>query len=268
MARPYVHTPYELTPRAAISAHRRGESDAPTDSGELSADDLLRALLGHPSWRVPTEVRDGRDAIGVLVRPDGGRILELFSDDQALATFSEREPDHAPSQWRALPGYSIFAHADDAFTHRVNIDVYSEHAFRYQHDQLPLLRAWSHVVMAELALYDPERFANPFAVLRRVPEWRLLLRVDGEQRDWVFAPDRHGRSLAAVFTASDTIDAFIDAVGDQLDGTLEIVTQTGDELFGALQQLPIDGLVVNPLGPLPPRALSIGVAEQVLRTAP
>ena len=261
MPRPYQQTPYELSPRDAILAHQR-------EKDPLSADDLLRALLGHPGWRVPTETEGGRDTLGVLVRPDGGRILELFSDDDALATFSAREPDSETTQWRALPGYSIFAQADDDLAHRVNIDVHSEHTFRYQHDQLPLLRAWSHVVMAELAAYEPERFANPFAVLRRVPEWRLLLRLDGADRDWVFAPDNHDRSLAAIFTASDTIDAFIDAVGDQLEGELEIVTQTGEELFGALRALPIDGIVINPLGHLPARALSIGVAEQVMRTAP
>ncbi len=251
--------PYDLAPRAAFEAYRE-ES--------LTENDLLRVITGHRAWRVVAETSDdGRAALGVIVQESGGRILELFSDDAAVDTFVDTQGDGVRPVLREMDGPTLFSAMPDDLAHRINLDVGSQHAFRYKADQIPLLRAWADVATVELALLDPERFANPFAVLRR-GTYRVLIRTLGDERDWVMAPDAHDRLLAAVFTADDTVDAFIAEVERELDGELEIVSQPGTDLFRALRELPVDGVVFNPLTHLRPVALSAAVFGKVLETAP
>jgi hypothetical protein len=251
--------PYDLTPREAFAAYR---DDA------LSENDLLRAITGHAAWRVMAETTpDGRDALGVIVQERGGRLLELFSDAEAVATFVATQGDGVEPVLREVDGPTLFSRLPDDIAHRINLDLGSTHAFRYKGEQIPLLRAWAEVATVELALLAPDRFANPFAVLRRGESYRILIRKLGDERDWVMAPDAHDRTLAAVFTADDTIDAFIAQVESELEGTLEIVTQSGTDLFRAVDALDVDGIVFNPLSHLRPVALSAAVASKVLETA-
>ncbi|MFT6628785.1 MAG: hypothetical protein ACJA1R_002059 [Flavobacteriales bacterium] len=252
-----VTRPHELAPRAAIAQYQ---------DKSLSEGDLLRAIMSHPTWTFASTEKDGRPALGVLVREDGGRVLELFSDDDALGVFRATHNEQHET-WHALEGHLLFAALGEQDAHRINLDPASEHAFRYQFDQLGLLRAWANVAAVELALLAPERFANPFAVLRRFAEYHVLLRLDGENRDWVLAPDQHERMLAAVFTAPDTADEFVTAMSEHIDGELVLDMVSGEDLFRSLQQYQFDGVVMNPLSHLPPVALSTAVAEKVLATA-
>jgi hypothetical protein len=119
-------------------------------------------------------------------------------------------------------------------------------------------------VSVERALAAPERLPNPLAVLKRFDGFNVVIRQSGPDRDLVMAPDSEGRLLAAVFTAEDTVDEFIKEVADDLGGGLEIVRMSGQALFEWLQQIPLDGIVFNPLTHVPPIALSAAIGERIL----
>ena len=67
-------------------------------------------------------------------------------------------------------------------------------------------------------------------------------------------PDNQNRSLAAVFTAPDCLQAFQEASQGKL-GELKIDEVQGAKLFSDLNLLPLDGLVFNCYGPVQAQAI-------------
>lgn len=234
-------------------------------AGHLTDGDLYRTIMAHPTWAVVAEESThGELRLGVLATPNGGRILELFSSEEALATFCDAEGEKRPSRMLQLSGFQLFSTLADESVHRINLDLHSPHATHFLVDQIPLLRAWAEVVTVELALASPDRLSNPFGVLRRFDGFNVVVRQSGPHKDLVMAPDAGGRSLAAVFTAEDTVDEFIKEVADELGGALEIERLSGQKLFEWFAQIPLDGIVFNPLTHLPPIAVAASIGERVL----
>lgn len=237
-------------------------------TGHLSDGDLYRTIMAHPSWAVVAEEgADGELRLGLLATPAGGRILELFSTEEAVDRFAEAEDVPRPSRMLKLSGFQLFSTLGDDSVHRINLDLHSPHATHFFIDQIPLLRAWAEVVTVELALASPDRLPNPFAVLRRFDGFNVVVRQSGPHKDLVMAPDGAGRNLAAVFTAEDTVDEFIKEVADDLGGALEIERLSGQKLFEWFAQIPLDGIVFNPLTHLPPIAVAASIGERVLEHA-
>jgi hypothetical protein len=239
-------------------------------AGELSDADLYRTIMAWPQWLVARDPEDPGDAgvrLAILRDPQGFGAMEIFSDQAALDAFVEREDTHLPGRVAEVPGYRIFGHPQVAALHRVNLDMHSPHATHFYEQQLPMLGAWARITEVELALTVPDRFGDPVDVIRRFDEYRVLVQRDGGSRGLVMAPDSRGRSLAAIFTADDLIDAFVAEVEGDLEGALEIEHKTGVELFGELAPLGLDGVVFNPLTHLPPVALR-GEILRVLATPP
>ncbi|MFT6395944.1 MAG: hypothetical protein ACJAYU_000686 [Bradymonadia bacterium] len=232
---------------------------------DLSDADLYRTIMAHSSWAVVAEEAEGHAMrLGVVATPNGGRILELFSSEKALELFCVTEEEERPAKMLQLAGFQLFSTLEDGAVHRINLDLHSPHATHFLVDQIPLLRAWAEVVSVEIALAAPERLPNPLAVLKRFDGFNVVIRQSGPDRDLVMAPDSEGRLLAAVFTAEDTVDEFIKEVADDLGGGLEIVRMSGQALFEWLQQIPLDGIVFNPLTHVPPIALSAAIGERIL----
>jgi len=221
--------------------------------------------MAHPTWAVVAEEEGhGQLKLGVLRKPNGGRIMEIFSSEETLDRFCETESEERPKKMLQLAGFQLFSTLADEAVHRINLDLHSPHATHFLVDQIPLLRAWAEVSTAEMALAAPDRLSNPFAVLRRFDGFNVVVRQSGPDRDLVMAPDPEGRMLAAVFTAEDTVDEFIREVADDLGGALEIERLSGQALFEWFQQIPLDGIVFNPLTHLPPIAVSAAIGDRVL----
>jgi hypothetical protein len=234
-------------------------------AGDLSDADLYRTIMAHPTWAVVAEKGDpGELKLGVLRKPNGGRILELFSSEETLDRFSSTEDEDRPARMLQLAGFQLFSTLADEAVHRINLDLHSPHATHFLIDQIPLLRAWAEVVTVEIALSAPDRLPNPFAVLRRFDGFNVVVRQSGPDRDLVMAPDPEGRMLAAVFTAEDTVDEFIRDVADELGGALEIERLSGQALFEWFAQIPLDGIVFNPLTHLPPIGVAASIGERIL----
>jgi hypothetical protein len=233
--------------------------------GHLSDADLYRTIMAHPTWAlIADEGTHGQLMLGVLKTPNGGRILELFSSDECLDRFCETEGEGRPPRMLQLAGFQLFSTLADESVHRINLDLHSPHATHFLVNQIPLLRAWAEVVTAEIALSSPDRLPNPFAVLRRFDGFNVVVRESGPDRDLVMAPDPDGRTLAAVFTAEDTVDEFIREVADELGGALQVERLSGRALFEWFAQIPLDGIVFNPLTHLPPIGVSATIGARIL----
>jgi hypothetical protein len=83
------------------------------------------------------------------------------------------------------------------------------------------------------------------------------------------APDNQGRALAAIFTAEDGFEAFVQALAETADiGRLRSVEIPGPVLFAQLAQMSLDGLVFNCSGPVPPVAFALPFAQVMLEASP
>ncbi len=252
------HTParpctFGLAPRAAAALAR---------DGALDGDGLLRSIMSHARWLVPGDGDYGPRRVAVLSTPEGGRIVEIFSDDEALSAFARREGSR-PDVFE-LPGHALFGALAATSVDRIKIDVHEGHHFSYGRDQLPLLAAWAERVRTEVALYEPDRVHDPLRVLWQHPEYLVPVHhVEGDA-ELVFAPDDDERALAALFTADDVATEFVEAMTPWVEGELELVRQKGEAVFRMLGALDIDGVVFNPFTSLPARALDAAVIPRIL----
>ena len=76
------------------------------------------------------------------------------------------------------------------------------------------------------------------------------------------APDQQQRALVAIFTAEDTAQRFLQAVGDRL-GKIHMDLIDGEKLFTQLNLLPLEGLVFNCYGPVATLALNKETIHQL-----
>ncbi|MBN1954246.1 MAG: hypothetical protein JW900_04260 [Anaerolineae bacterium] len=146
----------------------------------------------------------------------------------------------------------------------VNVNPFTALAIHYKQHQLPMLLRWAKAVELELALHDPAMADQLFALLRDFAHYQIVLRQVGEGYQMVLAPDDQGRRLAAVFTADDTLDAFMAWAAPQFDFQPLILTLGGRDLFAQLRNAPVDGVVFDCKGPVPPRAFARELAEHIL----
>lgn len=249
-----------LTPRAAATLAL---------DGRLDGDALLRAVVSWPHWRVRGVERAGDTSrVPVLVTPDGYRVLECFSDEDALRDFEER-PDVAPLEGlgdvTVFRGDVLFGALSSRDVMRVSIDQHSPHGLSYQGPRVDELARWAAIARAEAALLDPDRVPDAVRVLVEFEHWHVVLRAGpgSGPASMVLAPDEH-RALGAVFSAPDTAAAFVAHATDALPGELRTEIVNGRDLFATLEAMRLDGVVFNPLGPLPARAFHASLFPRVL----
>ena len=105
---------------------------------------------------------------------------------------------------------------------------------------------------------------HPLSLLREHDGYHLLMRAtaDGHSQ-LVLAPDARGRQLAAVFTAEDCLQAFMDRVLTQVKPLPLSLMLSGQELFERLVAMPLQGIVFNCAGPVQPHAGQLALAPHV-----
>jgi hypothetical protein len=245
---------YRLAPSLAV-AHFR--------ASELDGDALLRALATHPRWFVPGQNdAQGVARVGVLVGEDGRRVLEAWSELEFV-------PEEYRDRTVTVAGYVLFTRIQTYGVDRVSLDQDTEHAIFYLADQFELLGAWGAVGAVETALHHPDEVGDAFGVVHGFASFHILLRKHDTDADILLAPDAQDRELAAVFTAPDACRHFEETL--RLAGVLgEVETEIvdGHRLFDQLQHAGLDGVVFNPLTPLPVRALRASAIPRILESPP
>jgi hypothetical protein len=242
----------ESHPHAAIDGHR---------SGTLDGVGLMRALVSWDHWVAPADI--GEEGPGPLLAVVGDeRWFPACTGHDALMTYAAALGRTFDS-FLEIDGVSLFRSLGDHLT-GVNIDPYSDHAIHYRPHQFADLRQMAGAVEVERILHGAD-IENPMQKLRDYDGYRVVMRAKDEGRsELMLAPDGENRLLAAVFTAPDTLQAFLDQVVARVDMVPIVVTLDGTELYTKLRQILLHGIVFNCRGPVPAKALSAQLAQEVL----
>ena len=249
--------PYTLAFREALAAVR--ESDEPVSV-------LLRSIMAWPGWRVAGQMCAEGLQLSVVNAGGEARIVELFSDDEALSAFESAASGPVDTTRTTLSGHALFGMLGEADVDKISFNPLSPSSMSYTRESLPLLATWANTVALELAVYEPERIGDPLGLLSRYKGWRVVLQRSGDKTALVLAPDASGRDLAALFSAQDSAESFVEELGSSgvSAGELEVVQRDARSLFADLSQLDLDGLVINPMSNLPPRALSARILPRLV----
>ncbi len=214
---------------------------------KLSQNGLLRLCSGV-GWKAAAI----QGSEGLLPQIEQG-WLRLYADAAPL--------NGAPAL--DLPGPALFASLPEDFR-GVELGAGSEVALRVEGESFQKLRAWGQIQQVEALIAGQSK--APLRLLREFPCWWIVLkRLPEGGEELALAPDPGGRRLAAVFTAEDSRDSFLKIAASALGPQPRVQQMTGQELFENLAALPLDGIVFNCVGPPPPKAVVLAMAEEVLR---
>ena len=240
----------ELNPRAAIDRFF---------NKKLSGTQLLRCLAIYRGWLVPARLEN---LVPVYSDFDLGNNLIhyfLFTDKDAYLRCRDKMGIEVVGDFYVgnVSGHSaldgIKEHIDV-----VNINPYSPQEVHYTKEQIPRLRTWARTVKTEMALESANSSMRGYSTIRNFDRYFFIM----EDEQYVtLAPDGRGRKLAAIFTAEDTLDLFLERNPKPNRRPVPI---NGESLFVAIQKMPLDGMVFNCSGPVKPRLFPLSFASEIL----
>lgn len=232
------------------------------DAEVIRPDAVLALLEGHAA---------GHAGFGVLMRgltlfdgwqtvagPDGnvmtrlmedGPWLDLFVDEERLQAHLERVPQDIDLQGITISG-AFWASMDEGLA-GVHIHPAQSHALQLAGGRRDEVRAWARTALIEAMV--ARRHVLDAAALRAWTGWQLLVRTSpAEDRpQLVLTADAEGRPVAAVFTADDCREAFLQRLPPATRAGMSVRVMKGVQLFAQLASLPIQGAAFNPAGPVP-----------------
>ncbi len=224
---------------------------------------LLRRMMSHDGWRIPIEVDAAGARCPVYVKDTNQvRFHLLYTDAQSyLAGAKVIGAGITEENYQEYRGVDLFADlSDDAEIAAVNWGAPPEVFFRQS--QYPSLRRWARAVRVEQTLATPK---PDLSMLKHFDAYYIVLQKIEGGYALTLAPDKHARKIAAIFTAEDTMDAFLkDQHGGQIE--FEPITRMipGEHLFDDLKDLGLDGIAFNYSGPAPRRMFIASLAASVM----
>lgn len=224
----------------------------------------MRALLRHDEWIVPLHQQAGGEWHATLIQDLEGQHLQLvFTDEQGYQDGLQAVGQEVMGgQTVTLSGVALFGGlADEADLLSINWN--SPPQLFFKKTQFQALRRWAATIGVERTLATPK---PDLALLKHFDNYSIVLqKVEGGYA-LMLAPDAHGRRLAAVFTAEDTLDAFLKSQPTDQPG-VEPITRSiaGELLFDDLKDLPLDGICFNPTGPVPKRMFTAALSAEIMK---
>jgi hypothetical protein len=242
---------------------------------KIGNEGLLRAAVEHDGWLVPVEVyARGKDPVvakrvvllGEKTSMTPGQLW-FFSDDERArrAAASGRLGAFAAD----VPGVEAFRNLEGFERLEVNPGSPKEETFFLALDERirAFMTLWSRAIVLERAaargaLDDPET-----ARALRAHDGYIVF---GNPDDTIVTvPGQLGMANgAAVFTAPDCAQALIAKLSPETAGGLRRVTLDGGKLFSTILGAGVDGIVLNPFGPGPSRAIPLEVVKKVAEAPP
>jgi len=233
----------------AMAAHKQGSS---------SHSEAFRHLVQHPSWHVPSRIAaDGSSGLWMFPGSAGEWWVCAFSSKQAMDAYAQANKLTIGDNFFVTAGGSLARNIPGG-ARGVGLDLASPHGMALYAQDLPLLAEFGQAVRVEEILQGNSKRDNQFELLRNYPGYRFCWQ--GSQL--MMAPDNQGRRLAAVFTAEDTYQAFRARHGASVPPHTKV---DGKTLFEQLRIAPIDGIVFNCAGPIPPKAVAHAFSDATLK---
>ncbi len=238
---------------------------------------LMRQLVSFEHWHLlvaragAADPKEDEQPVRLLYSEDAEGIsrLYLFSDEEAYTTFLQATGQASRAHDVLITnGVWVFTLPLEQFD-MVEIDPASPWQIGYQREQFPALRAMAEAVAVEQALTALQHGEARPETLQQVRDYEHYLlpvfAAEGDRYALALAPDPQGRALAAVFTAPDAFEAFVEALAMMLDNEELLQLEVpGPVLFAQLAQTSLDGLVFNSFGPGQPVAFALPFASLML----
>lgn len=212
---------------------------APTHHAEL-----FRTLVQHSIWFIPAR--------------DGQPLLQQREDENHLHIYSEEShlQGHNHDEIGSIEFTSKWLFANLPSVQSIIIDGHTQHALQIPSTLFDSLTKMSTAHQLEQLLADQSRNDGFMTALKSHQSYYLPLVQDASGQNHVaLAPDHQQRALVAIFTAEDAAQRFIHSASDKLSN-LHMDIVDGDKLFHHLNQLPLDGMVLNCYGPTAPIAIN------------
>jgi hypothetical protein len=245
---------------------------------QISGTQLLRQLIAFDAWMAPVAQSAVAEMVGSNAAPrvmysqapQGVARLYLFSSAAAWETFQQTAGGAPPAtgqHFLTTTGRWVFRLPTDQVDF-LEIDPGSPWHINYSQAQFPRLHALAEAVEIEGALLALRRGNAPDGTavqVRGYEHYLLAIARQGDQTKLALAPDSQGRALAAIFTAPDNFDAFVEArQSSPEEGQLLSLEMAGDALFRQLAGMRLDGLVFNCCGPAQAVAFASALAAVIL----
>jgi hypothetical protein len=224
--------------------------------------------MTYDQWQIPSDFDSkGHPAFSISRYANGERWFHAFTDHNAIEEYEATIGKRSLGEYFiTTTGWGVFSQLDETLN-GVNINPHTALALHYRQPQIPILKNRAKAVEVETAIAAPDRFSDPFGVMKNFSGYRIALFEAGGKTQIALAPDPQGRKLAAIFTAEDTLNAFLEylkAAAPQRYPDVRIFPLDGSKLFSQLRDLPLDGIVFNPKGPIPPRAFGAAIIQHIL----
>ena len=215
---------------------------------QISFARLLRHIVQQDTWFLPA--KDGQP---ILRQSKARRFLSLYSSKELLQTEELYASHDFAMEILEKSGCWIAEHLPDADA--IVIDPNQAHAMQIPQQYFGQLQYMQRGLELEFHLQNDMQSVQIKEILLNHPSYFLGIVQDEQGRNnLTLAPDNQNRPLVAVFTAQDCLENFIQAANGML-GNIQTDIVSGKQLFTQLNLLPIEGLVFNCYGPVPPTAL-------------
>ena len=210
--------------------------------GELTGPAIMRKLVQHRLWRLPTQVTASGPVPELAEDEDGKKWLQVFSDREIFDT-ARSESDLVLE----ISGTALFRMADKLLE-GVEINPGHGTALHFSSKQFRSLEMWSAAIQIEALLRRSPNLGPHGKALRGFRRFLVLAERSAKGLHLVLVPNMDGKYVA-VFTADDAAQRFKSSLNTNLRERTELRAYWGFGLFQELEELGVDGLTFNPAGP-------------------
>ncbi|HJR08558.1 MAG TPA: hypothetical protein VJ842_14965 [Pyrinomonadaceae bacterium] len=226
--------------------------------GRANVNDVMRALVSHRGWLVPTllfaqsgeQTRrvDNMTIFGAETRLPPGELW-IFTDREA-ADVAQAAGASLGAYAGGIAGTELFRSINPEIeTVRVNPYSPRERTWIFSEGCASEVgKIWADAIALEESFEQWRQTGNPDKTA--VGNYRAFLVFDHSSGPIVTLPNQGGMSSpAAAFTAPDCADKFLSEIGEEQAAQLRQAVIAGDVLMTKAAVLGIDGLLFNFFGP-------------------
>ncbi len=242
---------------------------------QITGSVLMRALVSHQKWILPVSESAAVEMMATNAAsrlqynrdPQGVNRLMIFSSPETMTEYRKNSGMTGEQQHvLTTTGAWVFRLPLEGID-QIWVDPLTADDIFYDKEQFPRLHRLADAIEVEEALVGLRQGTMPdsaIGIVKKYQNFWVPLGVHEDGMRLVMAPDEKGRSLAAVFTYEDSCTAFLpEAEAHKGSGTIEERVLAGEALFSILNTMPIDGIVFNCSGPVPPVAFAKAFAQMV-----
>ena len=231
---------------------------------------LIRSICEYDGWIVPAYAteQDSEEspALAILQSSDGKTFLALFSSVAYLQEHLEKNNNHQETPFIKSRGDWILSGIPENLS-AIVINPGQESAVQFTQERFDMLRRWGIGISLEYMLEQDIKEEGSMRALASYPLYYVPLFIDeDESPNFALAPDDQNRTLIAVFTTEDNLNVYLEAAKKNISSKVQVQVLSGERFFASIQNLPIDGIVINCLGPSKPHGLALQLLNMALMT--